>query len=94
MIRNTPPLNVNRTYYIGRYAVNPVDPLGTGPKWLCYIHYSPRASGALQCLDYRLLTTEPGPLTLRAAAALFGTDTIRRRMQRRHPAQLSFALAA
>jgi hypothetical protein len=85
---------VNRAYYIGRYTVNPVEPLGTGPKWLCYIHFSPRASGVLQCLDYRLLTTEPGAITLRQAAALFGADTLRRKMTRRNPAQLPLALAA
>jgi hypothetical protein len=89
-----PPLNIDSAYYIGRYAVNPVEPLGSGYKWLTYIHFSPRASGVLQCLDYRLLTTEPQSLTLRQAAAIFGVDTIRRKMQRRNPGQMSLPLAA
>lgn len=95
MIQHKPPaLNINTTYYCGRYAVQPIEPLGTGPKWVTYIKFSERASGVLQVIDHRLLTTAPQSLTLRQAAALFGTDTIRRKMVRRNPAQMAFALAA
>lgn len=94
--KQKPPLDTNRVYHIGVYECVPVEPLSDPMKrWLCYVKFSPRASGVLHILDWRLLTDRPQPITLRQAAALFGVDTLRKRMTRRvTPGQLPLGLAA